>query len=78
VVDERHAKIESMMTLSPDVVTKIADRLKKKYGNDLTTDFTVDPTLLGGLRVRPLGVWMGAASINGPPTLTRAVAPLST
>ena len=34
--------------------------------------------VLGGLRVRPLGVWMGAASINGPPTLTRAVAPLST
>jgi len=59
-IEKRHAKIESMMPLSPDVVSKITDRLKKKYGNDLTTDFTVDPTLLGGLRVRVgSDVWDG-------------------
>jgi F-type H+-transporting ATPase subunit delta len=59
-IEKRHAKIESMMPLSPDVVSKITDRLKKKYGNDLTTDFTVDPTLLGGLRVQVgSDVWDG-------------------
>jgi F-type H+-transporting ATPase subunit delta len=34
--------------------------LKKKYGNDLTTEFVVDPTLLGGVRVRVgSDVWDG-------------------
>jgi F-type H+-transporting ATPase subunit delta len=59
-IEKRHAEIESAMALGPDVAGKITDRLKKKYGNDLTTEFTVDPTLLGGLRVRVgSDVWDG-------------------
>jgi F-type H+-transporting ATPase subunit delta len=59
-IEKRHAKVESMMPLGPEVASKITDRLKKKYGNDLTTDFAVDPTLLGGLRVRVgSDVWDG-------------------
>ena len=59
-IEKRHARIESMMPLSPDTASRITDRLKKKYGNDLTTDFSVDPTLLGGLRVRVgSDVWDG-------------------
>jgi F-type H+-transporting ATPase subunit delta len=59
-IEKRHAKIESMMPLGSEVATKITDRLKKKYGNDLTTEFAIDPTLLGGLRVRVgSDVWDG-------------------
>lgn len=59
-IEKRHARIESMMPLSPDVASKITDRLKKKYGSDLTTEFDVDATLLGGIRVRVgSDVWDG-------------------
>ena len=59
-IEKRHATIESAMPLSPDVANKIKDRLKKKYGNDLTADFDVDQTLLGGVRVRVgSDVWDG-------------------
>jgi F-type H+-transporting ATPase subunit delta len=59
-VEKRHAGIESAMALSPQVAADIVARLKKKYGNDLTTEFVVDPTLLGGVRVRVgSDVWDG-------------------
>ncbi|HST31053.1 MAG TPA: F0F1 ATP synthase subunit delta [Chthoniobacterales bacterium] len=59
-IEKRHAKIESAMALAPDVANKIIERLKKKYGSDLTTEFAVDPTLLGGMRVRVgSDVWNG-------------------
>lgn len=59
-IEKRHARIESAMKLDPETSKQIVDRLKRKYGNDLTADFQVDPALLGGLRVR-LGsnVWDG-------------------
>src|SRR5437763_5941389 len=59
-IEKRHAKIESAMPLSSEVADRIADRLKKKYGSDLTTEFDVDLTLLGGIRVRVgSDVWDG-------------------
>jgi F-type H+-transporting ATPase subunit delta len=59
-IEKRHAKIESAMPLSPQTATAVVERLKKKYGADLTSDFAVDPTLLGGVRVRVgSDVWDG-------------------
>jgi F-type H+-transporting ATPase subunit delta len=59
-IEKRHAKIDSAMPLSADVADKITERLKNKYGSDLTTEFDVDPTLLGGIRVRVgSDVWDG-------------------
>lgn len=59
-IEKRHAKIESATELSPKAAFDIGARLKKKYGEDLTTDFVVDPTLLGGIRVRVgSDVWDG-------------------
>ena len=59
-IEKRHAKIESAIQLAPEAAVNITDRLKKKYGNDLTTEFAVDPALLGGVRIRVgSDVWDG-------------------
>ena len=60
-IAKRHATIESASELSSQTSSKVLAKLKKKYGNDLTTDFVVDPTLLGGMRVRVgSDVWDGS------------------
>jgi F-type H+-transporting ATPase subunit delta len=60
-IEKRHATIESASELSPQTSSKIIAKLKKKYGNDLTADLVVDPTLLGGMRVRVgSDVWDGS------------------
>lgn len=60
-IDKRHAKIESAGELNPQTSSQIVARLKRKYGGDLTAEFIVDPTLLGGLRVRVgSDVWDGS------------------
>jgi len=59
-IDKRHAKIESATQLAPEAAKNITERLKKKYGGDLTTEFIVDPALLGGVRIRVgSDVWDG-------------------
>jgi F-type H+-transporting ATPase subunit delta len=59
-IEKRHAKIESATQLAPDAAVAIVDRLKRKFGADLTSEFIVDPTLLGGVRVRVgSDVWDG-------------------
>jgi len=60
-IEKRHATIESAAELSPEVREQIVSNLKRKYGADLTTEFVVNPQLIGGMRVR-LGsdVWDGS------------------
>jgi F-type H+-transporting ATPase subunit delta len=59
-IEKRHARIESATQLAPAAAVDIVARLKRKYGEDLTTEFVVDPTLLGGVRVRVgSDVWDG-------------------
>ena len=59
-IEKRHAKIESATRLVPEAATNIVERLKKKYGADLTSEFVVDPSALGGVRVRVgSDVWDG-------------------
>jgi len=60
-IEKRHAKIESASELSPQTASNIVAKLKRKYGDDLTAEFIVDPTLLGGTRVRVgSDVWDGS------------------
>jgi F-type H+-transporting ATPase subunit delta len=60
-LQKRHAVIESATELEPKVSADIASRLKRKYGEDLTTEFIVEPGLLGGVRVRVgSDVWDGS------------------
>src|SRR3954463_11186633 len=59
-IEKRHARIESASELAPEVVSNITINLKQKYGNDLTTEFVVEPALLGGMRIRVgSDVWDG-------------------
>jgi len=59
-LDKRHAVIESATELNSATSSKVVSRLKQKFGNDLTTRFVVDPSLLGGMRVRVgSDVWDG-------------------
>ncbi len=59
-LEKRHARIDSASELKPETSASIVANLKRKYGDDLTTEFAVDPTLLGGMRVRVgSDVWDG-------------------
>ena len=59
-VDKRHARIESATSLPPEEGHRIVENLKRKYGQDITADFSINPGLLGGMRIRVgSDVWDG-------------------
>jgi F-type H+-transporting ATPase subunit delta len=59
-LEKRHAIVESASELNAPTSSKIVNRLKQRYGPDLTAEFHLDPGLLGGLRVRVgSDVWDG-------------------
>lgn len=74
-IEKHHAVIESAVPLSQETGGQVIRDLKSKYGDDLTADFNVKPSLLGGLRIR-IGsdVWDG--SVQG--RLTRLERDLTT
>jgi len=51
-IARHHAIIQSAAQISPGEANQLAGELKSRYGNDLTTEFAVDPSLLGGLRIQ--------------------------
>ena len=58
---KRHAIIESAEPLDQQTTATVAMSLGKKYGPDLTTEFIVNPELLGGMRIRVgSDVWDGS------------------
>ena len=50
--EKRHARVESAAPLDPNVGSQIVDNLKKRHGTDLSSEFVVNPALLGGVRIR--------------------------
>ena len=60
-VEKRHATVETASEVDPAIRSEIVSNLKSKYGDDLATEFHVDPQLLGGMRVRVGNdVWDGS------------------
>jgi F-type H+-transporting ATPase subunit delta len=60
-IEKRHAGIESASELNSETSSTIVSSLKRKYGQDLTTEFVVNPQLLGGVRIRVgSDVWDGS------------------
>jgi F-type H+-transporting ATPase subunit delta len=59
-VEKRRARIETASEVDAAATSKVIDNLRKKYGSDLTTEFVVNPQLLGGMRIRVgSDVWDG-------------------
>ena len=59
-LEKRRARVETASEVDPGTNSKLVANLKKKYGNDLTTEFVVNPQLLGGMRIRVgSDVWDG-------------------
>jgi F-type H+-transporting ATPase subunit delta len=60
-LEKRSATIETASEMDPATRSEIEANLKSKYGNDLATEFHVDPQLLGGMRIRVgSDVWDGS------------------
>ncbi len=60
-VEKRRARIETASEVDREAGSKLIENLKKKYGSDLTTEFVVNPQLLGGMRIRVgSDVWDGS------------------
>jgi len=60
-LEKRRARVETASAVDSETSSKLVANLKKKYGNDLTTEFVVDPQLLGGMRIRVgSDVWDGS------------------
>ena len=51
-VEKRRARVETASELDSETGSKLVTNLKKKYGNDLATEFTVNPQLLAGMRIQ--------------------------
>jgi len=59
-LEKRRARIETASELDRETSSKVIENLKKKYGNDLSTEYVVNPRLLGGMRIRVgSDVWDG-------------------
>ena len=60
-VEKRRARIETAREVDRETASRLVTNLKKKYGSDLTTEFVVNPQLLGGMRIRVgSDVWDGS------------------
>jgi F-type H+-transporting ATPase subunit delta len=59
-MEKHRATIETASPVEPAISAELSGSLKKKYGSDLTTEFVVNPELLGGMRIRVgSDVWDG-------------------
>jgi F-type H+-transporting ATPase subunit delta len=50
--DRHTARIESAEPLTDDLRTRLEAKLSRMYGRGLITEFSQEPSLLGGMRVR--------------------------
>jgi F-type H+-transporting ATPase subunit delta len=60
-VERRHAVIESAEPLGDELGSEVLAGLKRKLGDDLTSEFRTSPDLIGGMRVKVgSDVWDGS------------------
>lgn len=60
-VERNRAVIESASELEPATADAVVADLKKKYGPQIAPEFSINPELLGGLRIRVgSDVWDGS------------------
>jgi F-type H+-transporting ATPase subunit delta len=60
-VERNRAIVQSAVALDEPTKAGLVTDLKKKYGPQITTEFSVDPALLGGVKIRVgSDVWDGS------------------
>jgi F-type H+-transporting ATPase subunit delta len=60
-IEKRHATIETADEAGPEIKEQIVGNLRRRFGNDLTTEFLLNSHLLGGMRLRVgSDVWDGS------------------
>jgi len=60
-VEKNRAIVQSAVALDEPTKADLVTDLKKKYGPQITTEFSVDPALLGGVKIRVgSDVWDGS------------------
>ncbi|NNE92219.1 MAG: H(+)-transporting ATPase [Verrucomicrobiales bacterium] len=60
-LEKNHAVIECASELGSSMMESVESDLKSKYGAQLTTEFRVNPDLLGGMRIKVgSDVWDGS------------------
>jgi len=60
-VDRQRALVESASALTPATQSELQASLSRKYGRQLSLNFSVNPALLGGIRVKVgSDVWDGS------------------
>ena len=60
-VEQRQAIIETAVEIGAQEGNTVIEDLRRRYGNDLTAEFMVNPELLGGMRVKVgSDVWDGS------------------
>lgn len=60
-LDRRHAVIESAKPLTESELSEVRGEIARTHGDDLTFESSVNPALIGGLRVRVgSDVWDGS------------------
>jgi len=50
--EKRHARIETATAMEPQIASQVSLNLVRRYGTDLSTEFAINPALLGGMRIR--------------------------
>ena len=74
-IDKRTAKVESATALSDEMQASVKANLEKKYGSGLALSFSVNPELIGGLRVQ-VGSEVFDGSVQGRLTQLKSCAAL--
>lgn len=60
-VERNRAVVQSAVALDEPTQTRLVADLKKKYGSQISTEFSVNPELLGGMKIRVgSDVWDGS------------------
>ena len=51
-IEKRTAHVESALELAPETQASVRANLTRVYGGNITLNFTVNPKLIGGLRIK--------------------------
>jgi F-type H+-transporting ATPase subunit delta len=76
--EQHSATVEFAVSPSPDIESSVRQRIESLYGPGIATVFTVDPHLIGGMRIRVGSDVYDGTVLNGLTTLEKSFGVAST